>query len=80
MKDNQKLYEQTKTFLLAYAAGKYGQNGSQIAITPQIVQQFLDKSNQRDLKEVMSYLEFMDGVIEGAADLEDWIQCVINKD
>jgi len=84
-----KLYNETKTFLLDYANNKYGKCNDLIIVTPTIVQEFLDNASEFDLEEILSYTtpEIIAAMLaekgtetEGASDLEDYINYVINKD
>jgi len=75
------LSNQTETFLIEYADGKYGKVGKEINITREVVERFMEISTKSDMEEVISYLEFKDEMIAdngGAGDLEDYINYVVN--
>ena len=81
-----KLHKDTEAFLLDYASGKYG-NAKTFKITKKVVKDFMEKANEFDLEEALSYIEFKNEMLadlgtdeEGASDLEDWIKHVINKE
>lgn len=75
------LSNQTETFLIEYADGKYGKVGKEINITREVVERFMEISTKSNMEEVISYLEFKDEMIDdnsGAGDLEDYIKYVLN--
>jgi uncharacterized lipoprotein YajG len=84
-----KLHEQTETFLMDYASGKYGKYEKNIKVTETVVKKFIQKASQFDLEEALSYtrpdiikdmLDKKGTDTEGASDLEDWIKHVLNKE
>ena len=79
---------EAKIFLYAYAKGKFGRTPNYTPVTRKIANEFLNNATEIDLLEILKYATptIMDEMIkdkgtknEGAPDLEDYIEYVINK-
>ena len=88
LKELLKLSEETEKFLLYYASGKYGKVKERIDVTEKVVKKFMKLSNEDEMKEVISYTEFIDEMLSekdngdggGDLDLEEYIEYIINKE
>jgi hypothetical protein len=78
------LHKDCEAFLLDYANGKYGFVDKKI-INKKSVETFMITAKPEDMVEVLSYTD--EGIIkamledkDGASDLEDWFEFVMNRD